>query len=136
MALSELLSPKSREPDETHPLAGGSDSKSVEKNDTISKTKVEIAAVTDVMKKNIEAIHERGERVENLQHKAGTSNILISSFLTSVVSSNFGVRLMGVLLDNLSLHSQNFRAQAGKVRRNMWWKNMKVSVGHIMGQAR
>jgi vesicle-associated membrane protein 4 len=51
------------------------------------------------MRENINKVAERGERLDSLQDKT----------------------------DNLAISAQTFKRGANRVRRNMWWKDMKVS---------
>ncbi|PCH38942.1 synaptobrevin [Wolfiporia cocos MD-104 SS10] len=51
-----------------------------------------------IMRENITKVAERGERLDQLQDKT----------------------------DNLAVSAQGFRRGANRVRKNMWWKDMKV----------
>ncbi|KAG6371272.1 synaptobrevin-domain-containing protein [Boletus reticuloceps] len=51
-----------------------------------------------IMRENITKVAERGERLDSLQDKT----------------------------DNLAVSAQGFRRGANRVRKNMWWKDMKV----------
>ncbi|KZO94545.1 SNAP receptor, synaptobrevin family [Calocera viscosa TUFC12733] len=53
-----------------------------------------------IMRENITKVAERGERIDVLRDKT----------------------------DNLAMSAQGFRRGANRVRKNMWWKDMKVSV--------
>ena len=57
------------------------------------------------MKKNMEMAADRGERLDSLQDKT----------------------------DNLAMSAQGFRRGANRVRKNMWWKDMKMRVCLIVG---
>ncbi|KAJ3489732.1 hypothetical protein NLJ89_g11500 [Agrocybe chaxingu] len=58
-----------------------------------------------IMRENITKVAERGERLEALQDKT----------------------------DNLAVSAQGFRRGANRVRKNMWWKDMKMRI--IIGAA-
>ena len=58
-----------------------------------------------IMRENITKVAERGERLDSLQDKT----------------------------DNLAVSAQGFRRGANKVRKNMWWKDMKMRI--IIGVA-
>jgi len=62
------------------------------------KIQQQINDTTNVMRENINKVTERGERLDSLQDKT----------------------------DNLAVSAQNFRRGANKVRKNMWWKDMKM----------
>ncbi|KAF8586772.1 synaptobrevin [Ramaria rubella] len=53
-----------------------------------------------IMRENITKVAERGERLDSLQDKT----------------------------DNLAVSAQGFRRGANKVRKNMWWKDMKMRI--------
>ncbi|TFK70235.1 synaptobrevin [Pluteus cervinus] len=53
-----------------------------------------------IMRENITKVAERGERLESLQGKT----------------------------DNLAVSAQGFRRGANRVRKNMWWKDMKMRI--------
>lgn len=57
------------------------------------------------MQKNIDAVVGRGERLDNLQDKT----------------------------DNLAQSAQGFRRGANRVRKQMWWKDMKMRMCLILG---
>ncbi|KAI0360701.1 synaptobrevin-like protein [Trametes cingulata] len=66
-----------------------------------SKTAAIQAQIDDtvgIMRENITKVAERGERLDQLQDKT----------------------------DNLAVSAQGFRRGANRVRKNMWWKDMKV----------
>ncbi|KAH9828795.1 synaptobrevin-like protein [Rhodofomes roseus] len=58
-----------------------------------------------IMRENITKVAERGERLDQLQDKT----------------------------DNLAVSAQGFRRGANRVRKNMWWKDMKMRI--IIGVA-
>ncbi|KAJ7705473.1 synaptobrevin [Mycena rosella] len=57
------------------------------------------------MRDNIDKVNERGANLEELQHKT----------------------------DDLAISAQGFRHSANRVRKNMWWKDMKMRL--IIGAA-
>jgi len=68
-----------------------------------SKTAAIQAQIDDtvgIMRENITKVAERGERLEALQDKT----------------------------DNLAVSAQGFRRGANRVRKNMWWKDMKMRI--------
>jgi vesicle-associated membrane protein 4 len=58
-----------------------------------------------VMKDNINKVSQRGERLDTLQDKT----------------------------DNLAVSAQGFRRGANRVRKQMWWKDMKMRICIIVG---
>ena len=65
----------------------------------------EIQGAVDVMRSNLQKAGERGERLDNLQDKT----------------------------DNLATSAQGFRRGANRVRKQMWWKDMKMRICIIVG---
>lgn len=68
-----------------------------------SKTAAIQAQIDDtvgIMRENITKVAERGERLDSLQDKT----------------------------DNLAVSAQGFRRGANRVRKNMWWKEMKMRI--------
>lgn len=59
----------------------------------------------NTMRNNINMANERGERIDNLQDKT----------------------------DNLAVSAQGFRRGANRVRKQMWWKDMKMRMCIIAG---
>lgn len=59
----------------------------------------------NTMRNNINMANERGERIDNLQDKT----------------------------DNLAVSAQGFRRGANRVRKQMWWKDMKMRICIIVG---
>lgn len=57
------------------------------------------------MRENINKVSQRGERLDNLQDKT----------------------------DNLATSAQGFRRGANRVRKQMWWKDMKMRMCLIIG---
>ncbi|CAE6487868.1 unnamed protein product [Rhizoctonia solani] len=60
-----------------------------------------------IMRENITRVAERGERLDVLQDKT----------------------------DNLAVNAQGFRRGANRVRKNMWWKDMKMRIIIAVGVA-
>jgi len=60
-----------------------------------------------IMRDNITKVAERGERLDSLQDKT----------------------------DNLAVSAQGFRRGANRVRKNMWWKDMKMRIVIAIGVA-
>lgn len=58
-----------------------------------------------IMRENINKVAERGERLDSLQDKT----------------------------DNLAVSAQGFRRGANRVRKQMWWKDMKMRLCLIIG---
>ncbi|KAF1348628.1 synaptobrevin/VAMP-like protein [Delphinella strobiligena] len=65
----------------------------------------EIDSTVNVMRNNINKVSERGERLDSLQDKT----------------------------DNLATSAQGFRRGANRVRKQMWWKDMKMRMCLIIG---
>jgi len=65
----------------------------------------EIDGAVQTMQNNIHKISERGERLDNLQDKT----------------------------DHLSTQANSFRRGANRVRKQMWWKDMKMRMCIIIG---
>ena len=57
------------------------------------------------MKKNLESVAQRGEHIDQLQDKS----------------------------ENLNQSAQGFRRGANRVRKQMWWKNVKMRIWIIVG---
>ena len=57
------------------------------------------------MRENINKVSQRGERLDSLQDKT----------------------------DNLAVSAQGFRRGANRVRKQMWWKDMKMRMCIIIG---
>ncbi|ANZ77076.1 Vesicle membrane receptor protein (v-SNARE) [Komagataella phaffii CBS 7435] len=65
----------------------------------------QIDATVGIMKDNINKVAQRGERLESIQDKA----------------------------DSLAVNAQGFRRGANRVRKQMWWKDMKMRMCIILG---
>lgn len=98
------------------------------------------------MKDNIQRVAERGERLDALQDKTGTFhfNLLNKSrvlYVYTIILGHFSLGasawidkmltlrlpLCAPYLDGLAVSAQSFRKGANRVRKRMWWQNMKVS---------
>ncbi|KAK6772877.1 hypothetical protein RDI58_028115 [Solanum bulbocastanum] len=66
----------------------------------LSKVKAQVSEVKGVMMENIEKVLDRGEKIELLVDKT----------------------------DNLRSQAQDFRQQGTKIRRKMWYENMKIKL--------
>ncbi|KAN0132018.1 Synaptobrevin domain containing protein [Lactarius tabidus] len=69
-------------------------------NNKTTHIQAQINETVDVMRDNIQKVAERGERLDSLQDKT----------------------------DNLAVSAQGFRRNANRVRKNMWWKDMKMRI--------
>ncbi|BEI86145.1 hypothetical protein CcaverHIS002_0604320 [Cutaneotrichosporon cavernicola] len=69
-------------------------------NQKIADIQAQIDSTVDIMHQNITKVAERGERLDTLQDKT----------------------------DNLAVSAQGFRRGASRVRKQMWWKDMKMRV--------
>jgi vesicle-associated membrane protein 7 len=69
-------------------------------SDSLASARKEIDSVRDIMTENIERVLERGERIDLLVDKT----------------------------DRLGGSARDFRVRSRGLRRQMWWKNMKVMV--------
>ncbi|KAG8900564.1 SNAP receptor, synaptobrevin [Tulasnella sp. 403] len=67
----------------------------------------DIDHTVNIMRDNITKVAERGERLDSLQDKT----------------------------DNLAVSAQGFRRGANRVRKNMWWKDMKMRIIIAIGVA-
>lgn len=66
----------------------------------LAKVKAQVSEVRGVMMENIEKVLDRGEKIELLVDKT----------------------------ENLRSQAQDFRQQGTKIRRKMWWENMKIKL--------
>lgn len=66
----------------------------------LAKVKAQVSEVKGVMMENIEKVLDRGEKIELLVDKT----------------------------ENLRSQAQDFRQQGTKLRKNMWWQNMKMKL--------
>ncbi|KAG6806859.1 SNAP receptor, synaptobrevin, partial [Tricholoma furcatifolium] len=91
-----------------------------------SKTAAIQAQIDDtvgIMRENITKVAERGERLDSLQDKTVRCHKIFKR----------GGFLRLVATDNLAVSAQGFRRGANRVRKNMWWKDMKMRI--IIGVA-
>ncbi|RWA12068.1 hypothetical protein EKO27_g3021 [Xylaria grammica] len=82
------------------------DTKRKENNNTgLPRNERQIDDTVGVMRENINKVSQRGERLDALQDKT----------------------------DNLAVSAQGFRRGANRVRKQMWWKDMKMRMCIIIG---
>lgn len=74
-------------------------------NSRTAQIQAQIDETVGVMRDNINKVNERGENLNSLQDKT----------------------------DNLSVSAQGFRRGASRVRKQMWWKDMKMRMLIIFG---
>jgi vesicle-associated membrane protein 4 len=74
-------------------------------NNRTAALQAEIDSTVGIMRDNINKVSERGERLDSLQDKT----------------------------DNLAVSAQGFRRGANRVRKQMWWKDMKMRMCIIGG---
>ncbi|KAF2155636.1 synaptobrevin-domain-containing protein [Myriangium duriaei CBS 260.36] len=74
-------------------------------NQRTAALQAEIDSTVNVMRSNINKVSERGENLNSLQDKT----------------------------DNLAVSAQGFRRGANRVRKQMWWKDMKMRMCIIAG---
>jgi vesicle-associated membrane protein 4 len=72
---------------------------------TVDNLKVQIDDTIGVMQENINKVSQRGERLDSLQHKT----------------------------ENLGISAKSFRRGANRVRKELWWKDMKMRMCLIGG---
>ena len=83
----------------------GSTSRDGPGNARTAQSQAQIEETVGVMRDNINKVHERGENLNSLQDKT----------------------------DNLSVSAQGFRRGASRVRKQMWWKDMKMRLLIVLG---
>ncbi|KAI9786326.1 MAG: SNAP receptor, synaptobrevin [Peltula sp. TS41687] len=76
-----------------------------EGNQRTAALQAQIDDTVGVMRENINKVSQRGERLDSLQDKT----------------------------DNLAVSAQGFRRGANRVRKQMWWKDMKMRMCLIVG---
>ncbi|KAG8959978.1 SNAP receptor, synaptobrevin [Tulasnella sp. 419] len=76
-------------------------------NSKTAALQADIDHTVGIMRDNITKVAERGERLDSLQDKT----------------------------DNLAVSAQDFRRGANRVRKNMWWKDMKMRIIIAVGIA-
>ncbi|KAF2190507.1 synaptobrevin [Zopfia rhizophila CBS 207.26] len=74
-------------------------------NQRTAALQAEIDSTVGIMRDNINKVSERGARLDSLQDKT----------------------------DNLAVSAQGFRRGANRVRKQMWWKDMKMRMCLIVG---
>lgn len=74
-------------------------------NQRTAALQAQIDDTVGVMRENINKVSQRGERLDSLQDKT----------------------------DNLAVSAQGFRRGANRVRKQMWWKDMKMRICIIIG---
>jgi len=74
-------------------------------NERTTELQREIDGAVNQMRSNIQAVGQRGERLDALQDKT----------------------------DNLATQANGFRRGANRVRKQMWWKDMKMRMCIIIG---
>jgi len=74
-------------------------------NQRTAALQAQIDDTVGVMRENINKVSQRGERLDSLQDKT----------------------------DNLAVSAQGFRRGANRVRKQMWWKDMKMRICLIVG---
>lgn len=94
----------SSEPYDPYVPSGGAGSSSAGNNKTAA-IQSQIDDTVDIMRKNINQVAERGERLDTLQDKT----------------------------DNLAVSAQGFRRGANRVRKQMWWKDFRARMCLIGG---
>ncbi|KAJ5249098.1 Synaptobrevin [Penicillium chermesinum] len=93
----------SEQPYDPYIPAGGSGAPAASGQNGNQRTAALQAQIDDtvgVMRENINKVSQRGERLDSLQDKT----------------------------DNLAVSAQGFRRGANRVRKDMWWKDMKMRV--------
>merc|ERR1712144_70975 len=87
------------------PAAGAQGANAAPGNQRTAALQAQIDDTVGVMRENINKVSQRGERLDALQDKT----------------------------DNLAISAQGFRRGANRVRKQMWWKDMKMRVCLIVG---
>jgi vesicle-associated membrane protein 4 len=89
----------------SEPAAGGAGGQAAPGNQRTAALQAQIDDTVGVMRENINKVSQRGERLDSLQDKT----------------------------DNLAVSAQGFRRGANRVRKQMWWKDMKMRMCLIGG---
>merc|ERR1719337_430075 len=84
---------------------GGQEGAQPAGNQRTAALQAQIDDTVGVMRENINKVSQRGERLDSLQDKT----------------------------DNLAVSAQGFRRGANRVRKQMWWKDMKMRMCIIAG---
>jgi len=88
------------------PAAGGATAAAPQQGtQRTAALQAQIDDTVGVMRENINKVSQRGERLDSLQDKT----------------------------DNLAVSAQGFRRGANRVRKQMWWKDMKMRMCLIAG---
>ncbi|PVH89030.1 snare protein-like protein Snc2 [Cadophora sp. DSE1049] len=87
------------------PAAGAQGGNAAPGNQRTAALQAQIDDTVGVMRENINKVSQRGERLDSLQDKT----------------------------DNLAVSAQGFRRGANRVRKQMWWKDMKMRMCLIIG---
>jgi vesicle-associated membrane protein 4 len=66
----------------------------------MSKVQGQVDEVVDIMRNNVNKVMDRGEQLDSLQSRT----------------------------EDLQNASAQFRTDAGRVRKQMWWKDMKIKI--------
>ncbi|CAO1619444.1 unnamed protein product [Jaminaea pallidilutea] len=85
--------------------AGAGSGSSRPGNNKTAQVQAQIDSTVNIMRDNIQKVNERGENLSDLQGKT----------------------------DNLAVSAQGFRRGASRVRKQMWWKDMKMRIIIIVG---
>jgi vesicle-associated membrane protein 4 len=85
--------------------AGGASQQGGPGNQRTAAIQAQIDDTVGIMRENINKVSQRGERLDSLQDKT----------------------------DNLAVSAQGFRRGANRVRKQMWWKDMKMRMCLIVG---
>jgi len=80
------------------PALGHGETSPITGDSRTARLQAQIDDVTGVMRENINKVSQRGERLDNLQDKT----------------------------DNLAVSANGFRRGANRVRKQMWWKDVKM----------
>jgi len=78
--------------------SGGAQNAQGSNNNRTAALQAEIDSTVGIMRDNISKVSERGDNLDSLQNKT----------------------------DNLAVSAQGFRRGANRVRKQMWWKDMKM----------
>uniref|UniRef100_A0A060TIZ2 ARAD1D42526p n=1 Tax=Blastobotrys adeninivorans TaxID=409370 RepID=A0A060TIZ2_BLAAD len=87
------------------PYIPSSSSQETGGNNKTAAIQAQIDDTVGIMRENINKVAERGERLDSLQDKT----------------------------DNLAVSAQGFRRGANRVRKQMWWKDMRMRMCLIAG---
>ncbi|KAH7409502.1 synaptobrevin-domain-containing protein [Cadophora sp. MPI-SDFR-AT-0126] len=87
------------------PAEGAQGGNAAPGNQRTAALQAQIDDTVGVMRENINKVSQRGERLDSLQDKT----------------------------DNLAVSAQGFRRGANRVRKQMWWKDMKMRMCLIIG---